>query len=355
MTSSPDPAAPRPAPARPPADGTDLAAAPTVPVPPAGVAVNPPRELGDPAEHWPTRVPWPAVVTFVVVACALGWLVALPLWLGGDGLASPWVTLVALAMMWTPAVAVAVVTLVLKVPARERLRALGVWPLRPVRRTLGFVALGLLGPIVLVAAVTFLAGALGLVRLDLTTFSGFTAQIEQALPEGTAMPPVGVLVASQLLALPLGAAVNSLVAFGEEVGWRGWLVPALLPLGTWPALLVSGVVWGLWHSPLILLGYNFDRTDVTGVLLMVGGCVAWGVLLGWTRLRSGSLWPAVVAHGSLNAVGGLLLIFVAAGESPDMGVVGPLGVVAWGVIAVVVVVLALTGQLTRRPAPAPAG
>lgn len=346
MTSPLDPSMPPPVPGPPTAVRTGPEAT-------GGTVTTVPHVLADPADHWPARVAWPAVVTFVVVACALAWLVALPLWLG-EGLASPWVTPVALVMMWTPAAAVVVACLVAKVPARERLRALGVWPLRPARRTVGFVALGLLGPIVLVAAVTFLAGALGLVRLDLASFSGFTAQIEQSLPAGTAMPPVAVLVASQLLAIPLGAAVNSVVALGEEVGWRGWLLPALLPLGTWPALLVSGVVWGLWHAPLVLLGYNFDRTDVTGVLLMVGGCVAWGVLLGWTRLRSGSLWPAVVAHGSLNAVGGLLLVVVAAGESPDMGVVGPLGVVAWGVLAVVVVVLGLTGQLTRRPAPVPA-
>lgn len=308
----------------------------------------------DPAADapWPAKVPWRAVVGFVGAAFGLAWLVALPLWLG-DGLRSPLVTVVALLMMWTPAAAVAVATLLLGVPGRDRLRALGVRPLRPVRRTLGFTALGLVVPVVLVAVVTLGAGALGLLELDLVGFSGFAAQVEATLPAGVDMPPVGVLVAAQLAAVPLGALVNSVAALGEEVGWRGWLLPALLPLGTWPALLVTGAVWGLWHSPLILLGYNFDRPDVVGVALMVGGCVAWGVLLGWLRLRSGSLWPAVVAHGALNAAGGLVLLVAAAGATPDMAVVGPLGVVAWAVLAVVVAVLALTGQLTRRPSPQP--
>ncbi len=302
---------------------------------------------GPAAPDRPARVPWRAVGAFVVLACGLAWLVAAPLW-AGDGLSSPLFTVLAAVTMWTPAVAVLVATLLLRVPARDRLRALGVWPLRPARRTLGLTAVGLVVPIAVVAATTLVAGALGLVDLDLVGFSGFAAQLEATLPAGTALPPVALLVVAQLLAIPLGALVNSLLALGEEIGWRGWLLPALLPLGTWPALLVSGAVWGLWHAPLILLGYNFGRTDVVGVLLMVGGCVAWGVVLGWLRLRSGSLWPAVVAHGSLNAVGGLVALLVAAGEAPDMAVVGPLGLVGWGVLAVVAVVLAATGQLRRR-------
>lgn len=322
---------------------------PAYPVPdaaPAVAAAPPPDAL------WPAQVPWRAVLLFTGVAVGLAWLVALPLWLG-DGLRSPLFAVVATLMMWTPAAAVAVVVATTRVPHRDRWRALGVTPLRPLRRTLGLAALGLVGPVVLVVLVTLLAGAVGLVDLDLVTFSGFADQLEAALPAGAAVPPVGVVVAAQLAALPVGALLNGVVALGEEVGWRGWLLPALLPLGTWPALLGTGVVWGLWHAPLILLGYNFDRPDAGGVLLMVGGCVAWGVLLGWLRLRSASLWPPVLAHGALNAVAGVVLLLAAAGEQPDMAVVGPLGVVAWGVLGVVVLVLALTGQLGRRPSPAP--
>jgi hypothetical protein len=99
------------------------------------------------------------------------------------------------------------------------------------------------------------------------------------------------------------------------------------------------VAWGLWHSPVILLGYNFGRTDITGVLFMVGGCVMWGLFLGWLRLRTDSVWPAVLAHGSLNAVGGFVALVSAAGSTVDMAVVGPLGVVSWVLLGIVMVVL----------------
>ncbi|QTV79895.1 CPBP family intramembrane glutamic endopeptidase [Microbacterium sp. NIBRBAC000506063] len=291
-------------------------------------------------------VPWRAVIVFIVTACALAWLVVLPLWLG-DGLAEPWAALILPAMMFTPLLATLLVVFALRTPPDGRLRFLGMWPLRPAKRVVWMSVLAIFGPPVIVATTMFAAAALGLVTLDLT-FGALAAELEAAAP-GMPFPPVELVVALQLLLIPFGAILNSVLAFGEEIGWRGWLVPALRPLGTWPALLLSGAIWGLWHSPIILLGYNFGRTDVVGVLLMTGGCVAWGVLFGWLRLRTGSVWPAVFAHGALNAAAGMVLLFAAPGEAIDLALAGPLGLVSWGVIAVIVVVLALTGQLRRQP------
>lgn len=299
----------------------------------------------------PVTVPWRAVIAFVALACALAWLAALPLWLG-DGLASPLSPLFITLMMFTPAAAALIVMAVFRVPAARRARALGLVPLRPVGRFLLFLALGLVLPVLIVAVTIAISAAFGFVQLDLVDFSGFAAQVA-ALSGGEPMPPIAVLVVAQLVAIPVGAVVNSVVAFGEELGWRGWLQSALLPLGVWPALLITGVVWGLWHAPVILLGYNFARPDAVGLLLMVGGCLAWGVLLGWLRLRSASLWPAVLAHGSLNAVGGLILVLIAFGETPDLALVGPLGLVAWVVVAAVIVVIGLLRQFRPGAVAAP--
>lgn len=294
----------------------------------------------------PRRVEWPAVIVFVVVACALAWLVALPLWLGA-GLAEPMSVFLLPIMMFTPAIAVLVVTFAMGVPARgQRARFLGLWPLRPAKRVVWLMVAAWLVPPVLVGLTIVVSAALGFVQLDLT-FAGFAAELAKALPAGAPVPPVEVVVFAQIAMVPLGALFNSIFAFGEEIGWRGWLLPALRPLGTWPALVLSGAIWGLWHSPIILLGYNFGRTDITGVLFMVGGCVAWGVLLGWLRLRSASVWPAVIAHGSLNAAAGLIVLFAA--SQPDLALAGPLGVAAWIVVAAVVLVLVLTGQFRKQP------
>lgn len=293
-----------------------------------------------------SKVHWPAVIVFTVIVCALAWLVILPLWLG-EGLADPMAGVLLSAMMFTPAVATLIVMWAMGVPARgQRARFLGLWPLRPAKRVVWLMVAGWLVPPVLVALSVLAAAAFGFVQLDLT-FAAFSAELEKTLPAGTPLPPVEVVVIAQLAMIPLGALINSFFAFGEELGWRGWLLPALRPLGTWPALILSGVVWGVWHSPIILLGYNFDRTDITGVLFMIGGCVAWGVLLGWLRLRSASVWPAVIAHGSLNAAAGL--VFLVATTQSDLALAGPLGVAAWVVLALVALVLSITGQFRKQP------
>ena len=307
------------------------------------------------------RVHWPAVAVFVVVAYALAWLVALPLWFGdveSEGFAALF-QLLAGAMMFTPTLAMLVVVFFMKRPRRERMRYLGIWPLRPAKRVVWFMVGAWLVPIPLVAATFAVAAAFGWVQLDLQHFSGFAATIEAQLVAAdpataqlaaAAMPPVGLLAALQIAIIPFLGLLNLLPALGEELGWRGWLLPALRPLGVWPSLLLSGAIWGLWHSPVILLGYNFNRTDAWGVVFMTLGCAAWGVLFGWLRLRSGSVWPAAIAHGVFNASGSVLLItLLAADQQPNMLLVNPLGVPGWIVLAVVTAILVATGQFKKEP------
>lgn len=304
--------------------------------------------------HVRTRPDWPAVAVFAVTSLALSWLIALPLWLSGRGLDDPFFGLVAAGMMFTPAVATVAALLVQRCTrgrrgARAVLRELGMWPLRPAARTIWTCVAVILAAPVLVALGLFAMSVTGILTLDLVSFSGFAQTLQTAVPAGTPLPPMVVLVVVQLVTIPLGALFNAPLAFGEELGWRGWLLPALRPLGTWPALLVSGAFWGLWHAPLILLGYNFAEPNALGVMLMIVGCVLFGILLGWTRLRTASVWPAVFAHAAFNASAGMVALFIAAGApTPPLAVVSPLGVVMWGVFAVLIGVLVLLGQF--RPA-----
>ena len=312
-----------------------------------------PTEAAAPPLPVLTAVPWRGVVVFVILACALAWLVVLPLWLGGAGLRSPLTGILLPVMMFTPLASVLVVAFFVQKPRPRPLpEFLGMWPLRPIKRTLWMIVFGIFGSALVIIAGVFLATELGFVRLDLTHFSGFAATL-QAVTARAGVPigsiPIGLIVLIQLLAIPFASMVNGVLTIGEELGWRGYLLPSLRPLGTWPALLISGAVWGFWHSPIILLGYNFNQPNLFGVAMMTGGCIVYGVLLGWLRLRTASLWPSVFAHGAFNATAGFLLLVIAAKTSADPVATGPLGWVTWIVMALVILALLATGQFSRQP------
>lgn len=297
------------------------------------------------------RVPWSAAVIFVAIAFGLAWLVILPLWLiDEDSQAFALLSgVLPMVMMFTPLIATLTVLVVKKPPRDQRLRSLGIWPLRPAKRIVWCSAVMTVAPLALILACIGISALFGWIQLDLTHFSAFQESLDSPLEQSMLWP----VVIAQVAMIPFASLINAIPAFGEEIGWRGWLLPALRPLGTWPALVLSGAVWGLWHTPIILLGQNFNEPNLWGVLLMTVGGIAWGVLFGWLRLRTGSIWPSVIGHGSLNASGGLILVLGTAGAPMNLPLVNPLGVSGWIIIAVVVTVLALTGQFRREAKLAP--
>lgn len=294
-----------------------------------------------------------SVGVFVALAFALAWLVALPLWTG-DGLATPWFPVAAIAMMMTPAIAALIVVFFVESPQRKA-AALGIWPVTPIRRLLGYSVLGIVVPIALVLVALPIGALFGVYPADFVNFSAFQQTLDEQ-SGGAELPlPVGALVAIQLLTIPAAALINLIPALGEELGWRGWLLPKLMPLGTLPALLISGVIWGLWHAPLILLGYNYPSTPgwlaMTAMVIM---CILVGAVFSWLRLRSGSVWPAALAHAAFNGAGGSYLLLARAGEHIDTTQATILGWSGWIVPFALVALLAATGQFRPRE-PQPVG
>lgn len=135
------------------------------------------------------------------------------------------------------------------------------------------------------------------------------------------MPPVPVLVSTVAAAAILVAPfINMIPAFGEELGWRGMLFPTLTELTSErTAALASGVIWGLWHAPVIAMGHNYGMGyagfPFTGILTMILLCTAMGCWLAYLRARSQSVWPCALAHGAFNAIGNIGLYFCIAGQT----------------------------------------
>lgn len=137
--------------------------------------------------------------------------------------------------------------------------------------------------------------------------------------------------------------INTLLALGEELGWRGLLLPELLPLGQRRAILLSGVIWGFWHAPVILQGHNYPSQPVLGVFLMVVFTVLAGAFFGWLYLRTRSPWAPALAHGSLNAIAGLPLLFLTGVDITLGGTLASL--IGWIPLALFVAWLVWTNRL----------
>ncbi|BBG02696.1 MULTISPECIES: CPBP family intramembrane glutamic endopeptidase [Pseudonocardia] len=291
-----------------------------------------------------------SIAVFLVLAFGLAWLVTLPLWLG-DGLTDPAFLPLATVMMTTPAIAALVVLFVVERPA-HKWQSLGLWPLRPLRRLCGYIATGIAVSMALVLVALPIGALLGVYPADFTHFSTFRQALESQLGPDLVPASVGPLITAQLALVPVAALIGVLPALGEEIGWRGWLLPKLMPLGAVPAILVSGVIWGTWHAPVVLLGYNYsDAPGWLGVASMVGMCTVVGAVFGWLRLRSGSVWPAALAHSAFNATGASFLLFAQAGVPIDTTRATILGWSGWIVPLALVALLVATGRFAAPARP----
>jgi membrane protease YdiL (CAAX protease family) len=158
----------------------------------------------------------------------------------------------------------------------------------------------------------------------------------QQLQEQVAAAPVRAFWLALLQGMVAGITINAVAAFGEELGWRGFLQKELAFLGFWRSSVLIGFIWGLWHAPLILQGHNYPQHRVAGVLMMTLWCMLLAPIFSYVRVKAQSVIAAAIIHGSLNATYGLSIVLVRGGSDLTTGVTGLPGFL---VLAVVIVIL----------------
>lgn len=122
---------------------------------------------------------------------------------------------------------------------------------------------------------------------------------------GTDLPPMPsptlMLPVLFLATLTIAPIVNGLLGFGEELGWRGYLLPKLMPLGKFKAYVLLGIVWGLWHLPLILIGFTYPGQPLLGTLAFIALLLSFGTYMNELTLRHRSSVLAGWIHGVFNS------------------------------------------------------
>ena len=155
-----------------------------------------------------------------------------------------------------------------------------------------------------------------------------------------------MLIVSQIFtALFLGPVMNFFTCFGEEWGWRGYLLPKMaekMPMV--PMLLVNGVIWGLWHAPITAIGHNYGvgypLFPFTGIAAMCFFCIVMGIFLSYVTMKTKSCVPAILGHGAINSICGIGMYFTVDGGNPFIGPAptGIVGAIPFIIVAVIMLI-----------------
>ncbi len=178
----------------------------------------------------------------------------------------------------------------------------------------------------------------------LLPFAVLAVVVLEAKVFSIATPDVSkVLTLAPLLALT--AIVSTPVFWGEEFGWRGYLQMRLFVGRPFWAACATGVIWAVWHYPVILRGYDYPGHPLDGAAVFTVGTVLTSIVFGWLRNATGSVWATSLAHAATNAIGAGLGIALFGRENPVLvGYAGLLGFVPLGLLCIWIV---WTGRLSR--------
>lgn len=275
-----------------------------------------------------TKVDWKGVSTFLLISFAITYaLEGILIMIGISPILKGLGQYMVAMAMWVPALAV---VLTIKFVTHENWSIanirLGEW--RP------YIAIGLIIPVcfILIYGLSWILG-LGNPDWNLDYFRGLFAAAGKEAP--TIPSPWIFWPAAFFVTLIVAPFFNCVFAFGEELGWRGYLLPKLLPLGKIRAYLLVGIIWGLWHLPLVLAGFMYPGQPLGGILMFTLLTVILSIFINELTRRYQSSLLAGWIHGVINTqrLGFLALLFP--NVNPWLGgFSGVIGLVVWAALGV---------------------
>lgn len=274
------------------------------------------------------------ILAYLLITFGGAWTVWVLLWLLGVSASrtSLQFQLLNLPAEWSPALAAVIVRLWV---TREGIADAGLRMY--LRRKWSYYVFALVLPLFVMASIVALAPLLGVGQPDFS----FHRALALLYPGLTLSPLmlIGVLLSPLLLAL-----VQTPILWGEEFGWRSYLQLRLLSQRPLLAALATGLIWGLWHAPAILLSYEQYTNVVVGLFTFPVLTVLLSIIFGWLRLRTGSIWSASLAHAAFNSIGATFTGLLFLGGA-DFAFVGSNGILAWIPLGAVCAWIVFSGQL----------
>ena len=169
--------------------------------------------------------------------------------------------------------------------------------------------------------------------LNLTTFS------ESLKNNGITIDAKVIFIAQLAQGILIGPIINIIFTLGEELGWRGYLLQKLSKeYSVQKSIIISGIIWGIWHAPIIAMGHNYGTGYVgapwLGIFAMIVFCVVCGSYLSYLAIKTQSAIPCAIAHSAINAFAGISLCLYKGTPNPFIGP-SPRGVIGGSIFILV--------------------
>ncbi|KNZ41284.1 CPBP family intramembrane glutamic endopeptidase [Acetobacterium bakii] len=274
------------------------------------------------------------LVIFLGLAFGLTWAVEFALMANG-GLSNPYAILVLTGVMLIPALCVVITRLITK----EGFKNFGLKP--HFKGNIRYYLMAWFVPPLLIFLGALLYFLIFPANFD-PTMSVMAAQYQAQGLDATTQMMTGILISQLLIGLLVGPVLNIITTLGEEIGWRGYLLPKLMEMvSARKAILISGVIWGLWHAPIIAQGHNYGLgywlAPWGGILAMVVFSFFAGSFLSYLTIKTNSVLPAAIGHGAMNGFAAFSVFFTIGQTSPfvgplPVGIIGGIGFIVVGSI-----------------------
>jgi uncharacterized protein len=213
-----------------------------------------------------------------------------------------------------------------------------------VRRHWRYYLFAWLSPLMITAVIVSLAIVLGISQPDfsLQRFLHHNAPLAKidSLPDSIFLLSIPATI---IQALPV-----ALLTWGEEFGWRGYLQIRLFANQPLKAAIATGLIWGIWHYPIILMGFERYDDPILGLLQFPVFTILLSIIFGWLQRRTKSLASACLAHGATNAIGGSLTTLLFLG-GPNWMVVNYAGFLGWIPLGILSLFILLSNRRTPQP------
>ena len=273
---------------------------------------------------------------FIGLTYLLSWTIVIIFLALSGSWNSPYTSIILIAFMFIPSIiAVFLQKTVCKEPLKEPLGIsfkpnryfLLAWLLPPA------IAFATIGISLLFPGVDYAPGMEGMIE---RFRSILTPEQLTELQKQIVESPIHPLWIALLQGLIAGPTVNAIAGFGEELGWRGFLQKEFNKLDFWKSSIMIGLVWGIWHAPIILQGHNYPQHPSIGVIMMIIFTLLLSPIFSYIRIKAKSVIAAAIIHGSLNATVGLAIMPIRGGDDLTVGVTGLSGFIVLAIINLIV-------------------